>query len=139
MCEDLLHTLQVESSARQPSQKDATAAGNLSMSMVAQSLQSKWQSMLTQQGARVPVEELLEEGLFGNVSNVTSGRNSPMGSALQASSRPGQRAPLIGCNVSTRPYPPKASESVLPLSECHTGRPAMLTGLLAAQTPVITS
>ena len=89
-------TLQAGPSAAQFTQKSATAAGNISMSMVAQSLQSKWQSMLTQQGARVPVEELLEEGLFGNVSNVTSGRASPMGSALQASSPPGQQAPRLG-------------------------------------------
>ncbi len=98
----------------QSSQKDATAAGNISMSMVAQSLQSKWQSMLTQQGARVPVEELLEEGLFGNVSNVTSGRTSPMGSALQASPHPGQRAPLIGRHVSTKLTPPVAFELIPP-------------------------
>ena len=69
-------TLQAGPSAAQFTQKSATAAGNISMSMVAQ--------------------ELLEEGLFGNVSNVTSGRASPMGSALQASSPPGQQAPRLG-------------------------------------------
>ena len=103
----------------QSSQKDATAAGNISMSTIAQSLQSKWQSMLTQQGARVPVEELLEEGLFGNVSNATSGRTSPMGSALQASPHPGQRAPLIGRHVSTKLTPPVAYELIPPSTGRH--------------------
>ena len=99
-------TLQAGPSAMQSSsQKSATAAGNISMAMVAQSLQSKWQSMLTQQGAKVPVEELLEEGLFGNVSNVTSRMTSPMGSALQASSDPGQKAPLLGRHFSARLCP----------------------------------
>ena len=83
----------------QSSQKAATAAGNIMrMPMIAQDLQSQWQSMLTQQGSKVPVEELLEEGVFGNVSNTTSRRTSPMGSAMQASFCPGQEASLIVCH-----------------------------------------
>lgn len=55
------------------------------MAILTQSLQSKWQAMLTQQGGQVPVAELLERGLLGSVSNDNSVEASPADSSLSVS------------------------------------------------------
>lgn len=71
--------------AKRPALSRSMPEGVSQQAIVTQSKQSKWTAMLTQQGPHLPVEELLERGLFGNVSHDTSLMASPVGSGLSVS------------------------------------------------------
>ena len=71
--------------AKRPAQSRSMPEGLSQQAIVTQSLQSKWTAMLTQQGPQLPIEELLERGVFGNVSHDTSLMASPVGSGLSVS------------------------------------------------------
>lgn len=68
--------------------KPPASASKPQMVVKTQGLQSHWQAMLTQQGAQVPVEELLERALLGNASNDSSLMATPLGSNLSVHCQP---------------------------------------------------